>query len=205
MRTRPTDLLQDSTKQRTARTEAHSTPHFTAGSQTAVGRRKHRPTPALIPIPRRPADAPHPARPHRCCYVAPRWPGARRRGPPRSPRLGRVGSVFRWRCGGSSTAAVPCSGFRCRWPCRRRCGWLRLRRCPLRSRGRGQRRRSEFPARCGGVVAAAGRRGALAHHRRPGQHQKTPPGRGWGRYVVSASNRKCRASFSRTAASSASR
>ena len=32
------------------------------------------------PITNRPAEAPRPARPHRCCSVARRWPGARRRG-----------------------------------------------------------------------------------------------------------------------------
>ena len=73
-----------------------------------------------------------------------RWSGSRR-GPPRSRRLGRAGSVFRWRCGGLLALRVRSSASRCRWPCRRRCGWP-LRRCgPLRSRGCGPLSRSEFP------------------------------------------------------------
>ena len=74
------------------------------------------------------------------------WSGSRRRrGPPRSPRLGRAGSASRSPCGGSVARRVRSSAFRCRWPYRRCCDWPLPLRCPLRSRGRGRRRRSGFP------------------------------------------------------------
>lgn len=79
---------------------------------------------------RRPGGARSLGLPWSLALVAGRCGG--RRGPPRSPRLGRAGSVFRWRCGGSPARRVRCSASRCRWPSRRRCGWLLPRRCPLR-------------------------------------------------------------------------
>ena len=50
----------------------------------------------------------------------------------RSLLRGRAGAVSRSRFGASRAG---CSASRCRWPCRRRCGWPRPLRCPRRWRG----------------------------------------------------------------------